>query len=206
MQKITSFLLRFLVIFSILTYLMLILCAFVPISGEGAVYSETLRLHVIANSDDDADQSLKLKVRDAVLDTVGAIAADAKSADEAAAAVNLHLDEIKKAAEKVVSDSGFAYGVEVELGIEHFPTREYDGVRLPAGEYTALRLLIGDAAGKHWWCVLYPALCTAAAEPRETLAEAGFTSAQIRLLTDSETPRYALRFRLLEWLGELWNK
>ena len=89
------------------------------------------------------------------------------------------------------------------MGDEYFPTRRYGVVRMPAGRYTAVRVKIGRAEGHNWWCVLYPALCTSSAQPQKVLSEAGFTPAQIRLLTDGESPRYVLRFRFLDWLTQL---
>ena len=203
----TGFIQRFTVTFSILLILGVILGAFVPINGESVVYTDTLRLHVLANSDSAEDQALKLKVRDAVLEVMRTLAdkygiTDAQSAAEA---VSENTVLLESTARNVITAAGYDYPVSIEVCREYFPTREYDGVRLPAGEYKAVRILIGSASGQNWWCVLYPALCLDAAEPEKELAEAGFTGAQIRLLTDSEAPRYVLRFKILEWAAELKN-
>ena len=199
---------RFLLIFSIGCLILPLIWTFVPVSGEDKIYGETLRLHVIANSDSDEDQALKLKVRDAVLCEMKRLTQDAECAgfDEALELAEANLAVFEDIARRVTAENGFDCGVKATLEKEVFPTREYEGVRLPAGEYTALRILIGNAEGQNWWCVLYPTLCLDAAEPKKELAEAGFTQAQIRLLTDSETPRYVLRFRFLEWLGEIFGQ
>jgi len=205
MVKFSETLGRALLIFSVLVLLTIGLGAFIPVNGEDAVYTDTLRLHVLANSDSEADQALKLKVRDAVLNVMRELNENGSCTDidKASDAVRENIALIENTARDTVISNGYDYTVHAELCREYFPTREYEGVRLPAGEYTALRILIGKAEGRNWWCVLYPSLCIDAAHPKEELREAGFTSAQIRLLTDSESPRYVLRFRFLEWLGEL---
>jgi len=206
-EKMLDFIKRFMLIFSVGCLILPMLWAFVPIQGEAEIYSETLRLHVLANSDTPEDQALKLKVRDAVLNEMQRIAEneDCYGFSDAKKLAEDNIDVFRKCSLKVIEESGYDYPVSVTLGQEHFPTREYEGVRLPAGEYTALRICIGNAEGRNWWCVLYPTLCLDAAEPKKELAEAGFTQTQIRLLTDNESPRYVLRFKLLEWLGELFG-
>ena len=184
------------------------LCAGLWAQGrQNNISAELVRLHVIAVSDEENEQQLKLRVRDAVLEVMRTLAdkygiTDAQSAAEA---VSENTVLLESTARNVITAAGYDYPVSIEVCREYFPTREYDGVRLPAGEYNAVRILIGSASGQNWWCVLYPALCLDAAEPEKELAEAGFTGAQIRLLTDSEAPRYVLRFKILEWAAELKN-
>ena len=174
------------------------------------LYDSFIRLHVLANSDSEADQALKLKVRDAVLSHMDAAAAGAADKEAALDALSGSLDDVRREALAVIAREGCDYDVTVTLGREYYPTRTYEGLRLPAGEYTSLRVMIGEASGKNWWCVLFPALCVNASQAREKLAEAGFTPNQIRILTESENPKYVLRFRFLEWMGELkahfWKK
>ena len=90
------------------------------------------------------------------------------------------------------------------LDREYYPTREYEGVSMPAGTYLSLRVMIGEAKGQNWWCVLYPPLCTSSAKPESTLKQAGFTPAQIRVLTEGESPRYKLKFKFLEFFESLF--
>ena len=174
-----------------------------PVHGEEAVYARTLRLHVMANSDSEADQTLKLAVRDRLLRDSADLLADCSSAQEAALVIMTHADALCRSAEALIADRGYDYGVTLTVEEEYSPTRRYGDVRMPAGRYTAVRVRIGEARGHNWWCVLYPALCTSAAQPQKVLSEAGFSPAQIRLLTDSESPHYVLRFRILEWLAQL---
>ena len=168
-----------------------------PVSGEEEIYDNMIRLHVLANSDSPEDQALKLKVRDAVLEKAEEISCSGP--DEAYIKARESLNVLKIAAEDTIRNEGYDYSVNVTLGEEKYPERDYDGFSLPAGSYTSLRVLIGDAKGQNWWCVLFPQVCTDTATPvEERLTEAGFTSAQIRLLTDEEKPTYRIKFKLLE--------
>ncbi len=121
---------------------------------------KTVRLHVIANSDEAADQAQKLRVRDGVLACVSGLTADCETADDARECIAAHLPEIAEAAQRVLAGSG--YDVTVSLGPETYGTRDYASFSLPAGTYPSLRVQIGEAAGKNWWCVVFPTLCTAA--------------------------------------------
>ena len=164
-----------------------------------------IRLHVIAHSDSAADQALKLEVRDAVLDYATAVLQ--RSEDMAAAQQELQreLPRIESIARAAVTAEGYNYGVTASLGQAEFPLKEYNGFSLPAGEYTALRLVIGEGAGQNWWCVVFPPLCTAAAcEFDETALAAGFSQEDISLITESEG--YVLKFRTMELWQQLRQK
>lgn len=176
--------------------------AILPIHGESAVYDSVIRLHVLANSDEAEDQALKLAVRDAVLDTTRELLKDTKTRDEAEKLLAENLDLIRAAAEETVRKSGSNDAVAVSLGEEDYPTREYENLAFPAGEYLSLRVMIGEAAGKNWWCVLFPPLCLSAAttkaEAEEVFLSAGLTEEQYRIITDSDNTKYKLRFKILE--------
>ena len=172
-----------------------------PLYGEGRVYTDTIRLHVIANSDSEEDQQLKLRVRDVVLDAVDHLVDGKVTRAEAESALRADLGIITAVAKDEIALAGYDYDAAVTLDEEQYPEKEYAGIRLPSGKYLSLRVLIGKAEGENWWCVLYPPLCTGAAEPREELAAAGFTGEQIRILSEDENPRYVIRFRILE----LWE-
>lgn len=176
-----------------------------PLSGEGRVYSDTIRLHVIANSDSDEDQTLKLEVRDAIIDRVAKMTEYARSREQAEANIRLGLGEIEALATELVSQKGYDYSVKAELGREYYPERSYNGIHLPAGEYLSLKVIVGRGEGKNWWCVLYPPLCTSSAKPRQELTEAGFTSDQIRVLCEDEKPKYVIRFRILELIEAIFG-
>lgn len=141
----------------------------VPINGETEIYNKVVRLHVIANSDSEEDQALKLAVRDAILEKVSSATENCSSREEAEDVISSMLPEIVKQAEITLRDNGSDYHVSALIGKENYPTREYGDIRLPAGNYSSLRVMIGKAEGKNWWCVLFPPLCTGTAKPDDTL-------------------------------------
>ncbi len=173
---------------------------------QGELADRVVRLHVIANSDAEEDQALKLQVRDAVLARTEAILRASADREEAESWLAAALPELERLAEETVAASGFDYGVTAELAETSFPTKDYDGFSLPAGRYLALRLVIGQGTGQNWWCVVFPPLCTAAAsEVPETALAAGLTEDQVSLMT-GEDDGYVLKFKVVEWWEELWQK
>ena len=173
---------------------------------QGELADRVVRLHVIANSDSEEDQALKLQVRDAVLARTEAILRASADRGEAESRLAAALPELERLAEETVAASGFDYGVTAELAETSFPTKDYDGFSLPAGRYLALRLVIGQGTGQNWWCVVFPPLCTAAAsEVPETALAAGLTEDQVSLMT-GEDDGYVLKFKVVEWWEELWQK
>lgn len=176
-----------------------VLLGFLPIHSEAAIYDNVLRLHVLANSDSSADQSLKLEVRDRILEETATLFKDCKTKDEAREAVESNLDKIREIAEQTVREAGYDYSVSVSLGEEEYPTKNYEECCFPAGEYLSLRVMIGEAEGENWWCVLFPPLCIdAAGESREVFAEVGLTDEQYSFITETDNPKYKVRFKLLE--------
>lgn len=123
---------------------------------------KVVRLHVIANSDSDADQALKLQVRDRVLERAEALLRQCESRQDAEKLLESRLFELRRIALEEIRDNGFDYDAVVRLTEMDFPTREYDSFTLPAGKYLALRVVIGEGAGRNWWCVVFPPLCAAA--------------------------------------------
>lgn len=176
-----------------------VLLGFLPIHSEAAIYDNVLRLHVLANSDSSEDQALKLEVRDRILEETATLFKDCKSKDEAREAVESNLDKIREVAEQTVREAGYEYGVSVSLGEEEYPTKNYEECCFPAGEYLSLRVMIGEAEGENWWCVLFPPLCLdAAGESREVFAEVGLTDEQYSFITETDNAQYKVRFKLLE--------
>ena len=161
--------------------------------------SQVIRLHVLANSDSEEDQALKLEVRDLVLETTSALLAGETEPQAAAVLLNQHLDDIAQSAAQEISAQGHDDRVEVRLEQTWFPTRQYQGISLPAGNYLALRVLIGAAEGHNWWCVVFPNLCLPAVSER-ALETSTLTPGQISLLQEEETS-YVFRFKALE----LWQ-
>jgi len=133
------------------------------IAQSSEVRDETLRLHIIANSDSEEDQALKLKVRDRILDETGELFAEVNGKSDAVALAKISLNEIEALAEDVIAEEGTEYDVTVALTEDWFETRSYDGFTLPAGEYDTVRIVIGAGEGTNWWCVMYPPLCVSSA-------------------------------------------
>lgn len=164
-----------------------------------ALAEKLIRLHVVANSDSEADQAAKLRVRDAVLAVTQPLTAEEDPYGALAGA----LPEIQMAAEECLTTLGMSDAVTVSLGPEEFPTRVYESFALPAGQYLSLRVTIGEGAGHNWWCVVFPTICFAAtASDLETAAvSAGFTDEEVRLIT--EDGGYQLKFKCMEWVEQL---
>ncbi len=123
------------------------------------ISSEVFRLHVIANSDSEKDQALKYKVRDAILEYVEMLSKSVESKQEVIEIVSNNLSPIEKIAENVIKEEGFDYDVTARVGNFSFPTKNYGDISLPSGFYDALKVEIGNASGKNWWCVMFPPLC-----------------------------------------------
>lgn len=131
-----------------------------------------LRLHVIANSDSVQDQQVKLLVRDRVRELTEPLLAEADAQDEVRRILSSHLQQITDAAQQVLTDQGMPYQLSAQMATEYYPTREYDTFSLPAGQYTGLKIRLGAASGHNWWCVVFPPLCTDAAQaPQDKLCE-----------------------------------
>ena len=182
-----------------------VLLAFLPVHGEEAVYDSVIRIHILAVSDREEDQAVKLAVRDHVLEMVTPVLEEAKTCAEAEGILRLHLDTLEKDTAAWLAEEGLSVPVRMLLAEEEYPTRSYDGFMLPAGAYLSLRVVLGEGEGQNWWCVLFPSVCGrfAAADTREAYIEAGFTPEQYRLITHTERGTYQIRFRLLEIL-EAW--
>ena len=124
---------------------------------------EVLRLHILANSDSDEDQQLKYDLRDYILSSFGEVFSDCTDFEDSVKIAKLYKNDIEKAANEFVRSKGYSYEVKCEVEKNYFTTRKYENYTLPAGEYTSVRLLIGNAEGKNWWCVMFPPLCLPAA-------------------------------------------
>ena len=166
------------------------------------IADNTFRLHILANSDSDADQALKLKVRDKMLSYTAELFRDAPDKETSMQAVGQHLREIAEVACDEVRANGYDYPVKAEITRMYFSTRHYDGYTLPAGMYDALRLSIGKAEGHNWWCVMYPSLCLSSATEREERAKKVYSEEEYHEVTDDSV---AYKFKLVEWFEELQN-
>ena len=147
----------------ILTILVFIYIALLSFNYSKAIFSNlsdsVFRLHIIANSDSSADQELKLKVRDKIIEYMNTLTSNSSDKKDVISIVNNHLDSFKEIALNTIKENGYNYDVNIEIGNFHFPTKSYGDISFPAGNYDALKIEIGDAIGQNWWCVLFPPLC-----------------------------------------------
>ena len=173
------------------------------IQDREALREGLIRLHVVANSDSREDQQVKLQVRDAVLESIREALTDATEPEAARAYLRENLPKIQQAANNVLQALGREPDARVSLKEEVFDRRDYETFSLPAGIYESLRVEIGQAEGKNWWCVAFPSLCVPATT--ESFAEAAQAAGMDPVLTGTLEGRgeYELRFFLLDWLGKL---
>ena len=180
---------------SLLLALCISLCqASVEAGRQSALSEKLIRLHVIAASDSEEAQALKLKVRDAVTGELAALLAQADSGAEAEALIDRSSPKLLSAARKAAGGES----VELVFGRESYPFRRAEGYSLPAGEYSSLRIIIGEGAGHNWWGVIFPQLDAAGG-----YAEAAKLLSEEELSIIYESDSYELRFRFLELLQQL---
>mgnify|MGYP005764682425 FL=1 len=172
--------------------------------SQAALADQVIRLHVLANSDSEADQALKLKVRDRVLETASDYFVPGATLEETRAVLTEHLADLAAAGADQVAQEGYRYPVTVSLEDNYwFPTKQYTDFALPAGEYTALRVVIGEGNGQNWWCVVFPPLCLGSVSETaaQTALSDGFTQDQVSLIT-GEDEGYVVKFKAIE----LWEE
>lgn len=164
-----------------------------------------IRLHVVAASDTQEDQSIKLQVRDALMDCLQQRMPESSDAESAKAALKEMLGDLEATANATLAAAGVDDRAKVTLAEEAFPTRNYDTFSLPAGVYDSLRVTIGEGQGQNWWCVVFPSLCLPATSEgfADTAAGAGFSESLSGAL--QEQPGYEIRFFLLDCMGWLQN-
>lgn len=163
------------------------------------ITESVVRLHILANSDSEEDQNLKLKVRDRILLEVGAeLSSDSRLGAEAAIVESM--DRIQAIAQNTVYENGYNYKVSCELVHMYFDERKYGNLTMPAGDYDALRIYIGEAKGKNWWCVLFPKLCIGASVEIDKvfIEDTKFSDEEIIILEKPEKVKY--KFKCYEWV------
>ena len=175
----------------------------------GRISEKVLRFHVIADSNQTEDQSLKLEVRSLLLNEIANGLAESQgcetaSKEQAASYVNLHKAQLEQAANEFIRSRGFSYETQIQVGVSHFPTKIYGDMLFPAGDYDAVRVILGKGKGRNWWCVLYPSLCfvsdTAAVVPDSSKKElAGLLAEEDYESLFAVHPDIQLSFRLPEW-------
>ena len=174
-----------------------------------SISNEVFRLHVIANSDSEADQSLKLKVRDALLEYMNTICANINSKEEAIKIAQNHLSDFHDVATKTIQDNGYTYPVEISINECDFPTKTYGDISLPAGTYDALRVKIGSSEGHNWWCVMFPPLCfvdvSSGVVPEESkeILHDSLNNEEYELITSEDSDNVTFKFKLVEFIENL---
>lgn len=164
------------------------------------VCSEVLRLHIPANSDSEADQAIKLRLRDYVLSEFSEELAECKNLEEAEEKAEELLPEIERKSTEFLKRNGFSYGAKAELVTMDFTTREYDKLILPAGTYRAIRITLGSGEGHNWWCVIFPQLCLPAASKIENAENAK------EVLANFGKPQgITIKFAVYEWFQSLFG-
>ena len=169
----------------------------IPTEADLSIYEDTVRLHILANSDSEEDQSLKLKLRDAVISEYSKELSAFESVDGAKEELREKCDEIKEFLECKVNEEGYDYPISVRFGEEWYDTREYEDFTMPKGYYTSLIISIGKAEGKNWWCVMFPPMCVGAATEN-----VGYSDAEELLVKK----KYTVKFKLVELISELTKK
>lgn len=175
-------------------------------SAAQTVKNDVVRLHILANSDSEIDQGVKLKVRDALLETNASILSNSVTKENA----KEHFEKSKyillKTAENTLKENGFDYKVNITLQEEYFETRNYGNLTFPAGQYTALKVVLGEGKGKNWWCVMFPPLCIPAADGLETNENTAdyLTPSGEKIVNGGE--KYIIKFKFLEIYEEIREK
>lgn len=173
-----------------------------------------IRLHVVANSDSEADQALKRAVRDAVLADVTPLFTGARTRPEAEAAIRQALERIEEVAAQVIAERGQSYGVQAEVGQYQFPARFYGELFVPAGSYSALKITIGQAQGANWWCVLFPPMCFldwssgVVLEPKPGSGGTETVKVPRNLIVEDVDPAklpVKARFAIVDWAKKQWK-
>ncbi len=170
------------------------------VSDRDDLQQQLIRLHVVASSDSEHDQSVKLSVRDAVLDFLQPMLDGVADAQQAKSIVSAHMTEIQSVANRALASLGETKQATVTFLKEEFPLREYDSFTLPSGIYDSLRIVIGEGEGKNWWCVVFPKMCYSTSV-KDVTTGAGFSDG----LTGAITGEYKVSFYLLDVLGKVEN-
>ena len=176
------------------------LMAAMPTDADAEIYSDTLRLHILAASDSEEDQALKLAVRDAILREYSEELSSVRGLDGAISAVEELIPDIERTARECIEAAGFDYSVTAELAVEEYDTRDYGEISLPRGRYNSLVVRIGEGEGKNWWCVMYPPMCLDMAldAPSDDWVS-DYTDTELSLISGG---KYKVKFKLLELVSD----
>ncbi len=167
---------------------------------QNGLAQELVRLHIVAESDSEEDQAVKLMVRDAVLEVLEPKLAGIETRQDAQQLIDGELSSLTVLAKSVLEEQGHSGEVRASVATETFPTRNYDGFALPAGDYVSLRIVLGEGGGKNWWCVVFPPLCMTSVENADAFSELSEENAKLIVTEENE---YALKFHIIEWFERI---
>jgi stage II sporulation protein R len=191
--------------FSVVMLVATMMLAIFPTDAEAQIYEDTIRLHILANSDLPKDQELKIEIRDRILEKYGGFLSKNESKHEAESKMMSLLPQIEADAMIWVKELGYDYSVSATLTTEWYETRDYEGFSLPCGYYTSLRVIIGEGKGQNWWCVMYPPLCleiaTESAPADDGLID--YSKEELKLI---KSGKYNVKFKILEDLSRVFSK
>lgn len=200
---------RFLIVLILFTFFVFVSAISYVSAVSNNIADSVFRLHVIANSDSNEDQELKYKVRDAVLEYMNSITIDCSSKEESIQIAKEHEDEFYKIAKQTIEENGYDYSVNIKIGNFNFPTKTYGDISLPAGNYDALRIEIGNASGQNWWCVMFPPLCfvdvSSGVVPDESkeIMQDNLSTEEYTLISDSNSSDVKFKFGLVEFFNNI---
>ena len=198
--------LKIFVILIVLFSIFIFTCAYSYVLAiSDNLYNSVFRLHVIANSDSEGDQTLKYIVRDGLIDYMNNNCNNLFNKDEVVMYAKNNISNLQKVAEDIIQEQGFNYPVTVEIGNFDFPTKKYGDITFPAGFYDALRVKIGESSGKNWWCVMFPPLCFVETttgiipDSSKELLQNSLSDESFIIVSESNSSNVAIKFKIVEF-------
>ena len=184
-----------------IAFVLVVIYSLIPFQAQcDNISNDVFRLHILANSDSEYDQSVKLKIRDRVLEYSKSLFESASSKDEAESLISQNLDNITRVAQNELKYLGCGQNVKAEIKKMYFTTRYYDSYTLPSGMYDALRITIGSGKGHNWWCVMYPSICVSAASEQDEKAKQALDDGEYDIIKNE---KYSYKFKVVELFEKL---
>lgn len=180
-------------------------------STEKNIADNVIRLHIIANSDSEKDQEIKLKIRDRIIKEMSPILSNTKNIEESKKLVSENIKTIQTIANDELQKNGFSENVQCFLTEDNFPVKTYGNITFPPGKYTALKIMIGSGEGKNWWCVMYPPLCfvdgdTVMTDENKKILKDNLDNDTYDLITQNGDPEIKIKFKIVEIFQNLNQK
>ena len=205
----SSYFKRFVIVLILFSFFIFVSAISYVSAVSNDISDSVFRLHVIANSDSKEDQNLKYLVRDAILEYMNKISINCSSKEEVIEIIENHKDEFYQIAKNTINENGYDYSVNISIGNFDFPTKTYGDISLPAGYYDALKIVIGNASGQNWWCVMFPPLCfvdvSSGVVPDESkqIMQDNLTDEEYKLISDDESTDIKFKFSLVEFFKNI---